>query len=67
MLVVAVVLGKVLLVMEEKEDQVLRTHLVVMVVLQVRLEIMVVVLPMFHNMDRDRMAKWLLEVVVEVE
>ena len=54
---VAVELTRVEQVMEEKEDQVLITHLVVMVVLQVRLEIMVVVLPMFHNMEWDRMAK----------
>ena len=57
MLVVAVVLGKVLLVLEEKEGQVLRTHLVVMVVFQVRLEIMVVVLPLFHNMEWVKMVK----------
>ena len=51
------VLGIIQVVLEEKEEEVLRTHLVVMVVLQERLEIMVVVFPMFHNMEWDRMAK----------
>ena len=57
MLVVAVVLLMMEQVLVEKEDQVLITHLVVMVLLQVRLEIMVVVLPLFQTMDRDRMVK----------
>ena len=44
-------------VMEEKEDQVLITHLVVMVVLQVKLEVMVVVLPMFQDLEWVKMVK----------
>ena len=54
---VAVVLLMMEKEMVEKEDQVLITHLVVMVLLQAMLEIMVVVLPLLQTMDRDRMVK----------